>query len=234
MSKSGATNPRPNAHKGFYPNRLLASSGPYRDYISLVSALVPKVAVADPRNPASPLENRHANVTMLNLKENTKPYCREFSDTSSLQEHLDRRLRAAKPTPAGTPERRIYILEGLNADYIAILGGFFYMDPLFFVDQEQTSIWDKSHFGARMTECLPSVAESMSSFRLPYFEIMYFNKLIEHYQMHCKSTGRHIGITRMSGKFEKEVIVRRKCSFWSQENDDSGWDGKELLLEFLT
>lgn len=232
MSKSPAKNPEPIAHQGFYPNRSLVSSGPYQDFIGLISGLNPKVAVADPRNSAGPLENRHANLALLNLKENAKPYCREFTDTISLQEHFDRRLRAAKSPPGGIPERRIYILEGLNADYISILGGFFYIDPLFFVDQEQISIWDKSHFGARMTECLSS--SSRSSFCLPYFEMLYFKEVIEHYQMHCKNTGRHIGITRMNGKFENEVIARRKCSFWSRENDDGGWDGKRTLPKSLT
>jgi hypothetical protein len=214
------------SHWDFYPNRPLTRSGPYRDYMASISALIPKVATADPRNRAGPLGSRHASVTMLNLKEKAKPYCREFRDAHDLQTHFDQRRQMAKPSVSDTSTRRVYILENLSADYIAAFGGFFFMDPSFFVDHEQVEVWSKSHYGTRMTENLASSADTESSFCLPYFEMLYCKGPIEEFQNNCKTSGWHVGVTRINGKFEREVFVRRKCSFWSRTNEDGGWDGE--------
>ncbi|KAH7378558.1 hypothetical protein BKA64DRAFT_585538, partial [Cadophora sp. MPI-SDFR-AT-0126] len=39
-----------------------------------------------------------------------------------------------------------------------------------------------------------------------------------------EATGRQVGITRLNGTYEQEVIVRRKCSLWSRTNHNDGWD----------
>src|SRR5437762_125590 len=116
-------------HLPFNENRSISSKGSYHNYISSVSTLMPKVKTADPRNPAPPLESRNSTLTVLTLKDNIKPDRTEFNDVDSLRKHFEQRSAAARPCPNGVPERRIYILEGLNTDYIGTLGGFFYVDP---------------------------------------------------------------------------------------------------------
>jgi hypothetical protein len=225
MSKSATLNARPGSARPpeGWP---LSSSGPYHDHIARVSALIPKVTTTDYRNTWISFPNRDASAAMLTLKEKTEPDCTEFTDANALKEHFDQRLREARPHPSGTPERRIYILESLNSEYVAVFGAFFFMDPSFFIDQERTQIWERRHFGTRMTEPLPSIADAQSSFYLPYFEMMHFKERNTDFETSCRTTGRHVGITRLNGNYEQEVVVRRKCSFWSRTNQNGGWDGK--------
>jgi hypothetical protein len=132
-----------------------------------VAALLPKVAGSDPRNASGSLEDRHATVTMLAIQENSRPRRIDFKDANDLRVHLDHRREAAKTLSTSASERRIYILEGLNAQFIATLGEYFYMDPSFFVDHETISIWNKNHSETRLTERLPSMIYPNSRFCLP-------------------------------------------------------------------
>ncbi|KAH7330046.1 hypothetical protein BKA65DRAFT_527721 [Rhexocercosporidium sp. MPI-PUGE-AT-0058] len=225
MSNTTKLNTRPGSALPSEPYKgwPLSSSGPYHDSVERVSALIPAAVTTDYRNKWIIFANRHVAVTILDVKEETVPDCSTFAYIDTVNEHFEQRL-LEECTPSSPPKRRIYILEGLNTEYIALFGGFFHMEPSFFIDQERTQIWDRWHYGTRMTEPLPSTADTTSRFHLPYFEMMYFQGPIRDFETSCTATGRQVGITRLNGTYEQEVIVRRKCSLWSRTNHNDGWD----------
>lgn len=189
----------------------------YLDYVASIAALHPNVAGYDPRNKAAPFEKRPATVTMLALENDLKPKEQHFGNASDLRNHFSQRKALSDGTPEGgnTPKMRIYILEGLNDGFVPVLGGFFSIDPSFFAEHEVISRWNEQHSGPRLTEHLPSLLSHRPYFYLPYYELLHSKNDIKEFQYNCGKTGRHISITRMEGKYLNEVLVRRKCSFWS-------------------
>jgi hypothetical protein len=77
-----------------------------------------------------------------------------------------------------------------------------------------------------MTESHPSLADAESNV---FLLLRYCTAKgdIRDFQNNCSISGPHVGVTRLNGQFEKEVAVRRKCPFWSRQNEEGGWDNKK-------
>jgi hypothetical protein len=173
MSKGATINARGteyssfDAHQPVHRDQVSCSplcSGPYQDFITGMAAMLPNLAGSDPRNKALSLEKRRATVKMIAFKKDSEPKVQDFQVAKDLKLHFDQRLQAAKTVPSNEPKRHIYILEGLNGEFIATLGEYFYMDPLFFIEQEVISRWNKNHSPPQLTEPLPSLVHHRSHF----------------------------------------------------------------------
>jgi hypothetical protein len=164
---------------------------------------------------------------MLELEQGKRARRCDFASAAELSAHLKHSSRAIGPHNC-----RIYIIEGLAPDFIAALGDHFLMDPTFFIGQERTTRWGLSFEGSRNTPELPSLVDSAKSFTMKYYEPRNFGE-IETISMWCARTSRNISVTRNTRpdlydlKYEPVGIVHRKCSFWSQKLDNTGWDGEQ-------
>jgi hypothetical protein len=179
---------------------------------------------------------------MLEIRHGKQVLRRDFTSTADLSAHLkelaaeerEANLQAkdssSKVGPETSPTGRIYIMEDLAPDYVAVLGDHFHMDPKFFMNQERTTIFGLSHQGSQQTPCLPSLVDPEKLFLMKYYELRDFH-MIDRFNMWCARTSRNISTTRSTRpdlqnlQFEPIGIIRRRCSFWSQVWRNKNWVG---------
>ncbi|RMZ66843.1 Mg2+ transporter zinc transport [Pyrenophora seminiperda CCB06] len=207
----------------------LCAEGEYRKYIQALSASNPGLKNPDPNNKEGPLENGNAKVVLLDLNTSTAaPATGKTRCTKTVFEkpdELKRHFQHVKGTENQT-HRRIYIMEGLAPDFIAHVGGHFFMDPTFFQRQERTCPWSNDFTPTSDALPHPSLLDPEKAFYLQYCELRKFNKVLEPNRYYfCKRTRRHVGMTA-SRKKEKTTIgiLRRKVAWWSRTIGSDGWD----------
>jgi hypothetical protein len=196
-------------------------SGPYRRYIEALSGSNPGLKKADPNN-KGPLIKENAKVVLLDSPaiEQTKYEKTEFRNSGKLREHFEH-------SPRAHSHRRIYLMEGLAPDFVAVLGGHFFMEPTFFQRQERTCVWSNDFTPVSDALPQPSLLSPNKSFHLQYCELRQFNKALENRYYFCQRTRRHVGMTAARHKEESTTgILRRKLSWWCRETSDGGWDGR--------
>lgn len=121
---------------------------------------------------------------------------------ASLKAYLD--SHAAPKAGSG----RVFILEGLHPDYIAVLGAHFKMHPSVFVDQERTVVISPYTQQSSDFLTLPGTGRMAQHFTMKYFELVGLPQHVLNFRMCCAETGRHIGVTRAKGEFMDVGIVR--------------------------
>lgn len=213
------------------PGSWLASPSPYQKRIMDLCALYPDLKRRDLKNRNIPFTdgNAHAALIEFECAASTRGFKTirrtDFSTASDLGVHL--RTAQQSTPPHDIIYRRVYFLEGLGPEYIAVLGGHFDMDPSLFVFQERTNIWNLSGKPVSDEVHLPTwVDDPARELRLKYYEVRVFDTDFDDFALCCFRTGRHIGLTRMYGELSSVGIVRRKCTFWSRKYADGGWDGR--------
>ncbi|CAN9319732.1 unnamed protein product [Alternaria sp. RS040] len=214
--------PSPVMLKGEGPSigSWLCTDGPYRDYIEALSGSNPGLKKADPNNEDGPLMNGKALVALLDAPNTGVPgfQTTEFKNQSDLCKHFQN-------TSHNHNRRRIYLMEGLAPDYIAAVGGHFFMDPTFFQRQERTCVWSNDFTPVSDALPQPSLLDPKQAFHLQYCELRQFNKALENRYFFCERTRRHVGMTASRLKEESTVgILRRKVGWWSRETKNGGWD----------
>lgn len=158
---------------------------------------------------------------MLELLQDRTISREDFDSGASLLDHFQHR------SPVAAGHHRIYLVEGLNPEFVGILGTEFKMDPSVFARHERTLLWNAWHHGVNDGWVLPSVQSPKESYLIKYFELRFFDAPLPYSSVVCAKTGRHIGLTRFGNDFEPVGIMRRKLSFWSRvEEDNGGWDGR--------
>jgi hypothetical protein len=206
----------------------ISARGPYRDCIAAWCKLNPSLRSPDTRNQWSPLRDGNANVVMLELKQGNQVRRHDFNSAAELSNHL---LNTSSHVDGALPANRIYIMEGLAADYNAALGNHFFMDPKFFMEQERTTAFGLSHQGSQQIQSLPSLADPQKLFAMKYYELRDFGTITT-FSMWCARTSRNISVTRNTRpdlqefEFEPIGIIRRRCSFWFKRYDNNNWDCK--------
>lgn len=162
---------------------------------------------------------------------------------SYLEEHPAKQSRA-------DGNRRLFILEDMEPDFVDALGHHLGVDPLVFSEQMNTwnftDSWSIPHRG------LPSMSVPEQSFTLRYYELrtLYDAKSVDvlGIQMSFASNRRRyerwrdIDVPSVGKPDRRHAFVRRCASFWTsqevkQEGDESvqsnpgdGWDGKSSHL----
>jgi hypothetical protein len=188
----------------------LCSEGSYRDLVKKMCALDPGLAIRDPKNRRVHWPAPNAQVVLLEVKDcSIERHNIDFVQASQLRTRLDHlhSLVGKGPYP------RIYLVEGLTPDFISVLGTEFNIDPSFFVGHERTIIWNILHDGINDNLPPPSMLAPKKIFQIRYYEVAHFLPGFLNFGAACGATGRHIGVTRLSGRFSSSGIVRRKYSF---------------------
>lgn len=204
------------------PGAWLCSEGPYRQVIADQCAINPGLINEDPKNHHISFAENHASVSLLQVEDKGQVFCltrTNFKDTKSVKQHLETR------SPGNGICRRVYLIEGLAPDIIEILGTYFKMDPSLFLFQERTTLWPTSQRSSD-PPTLPTLVNPKRESMLRYYELRDFKTRFDDFALCCAKTGRHIGLTRLSGALDTVGIVRRKCTTWSQTYSTGGWDGK--------
>lgn len=199
----------------------LCADGPYRDFISKMGAIDPMLTKADKTGHA-PLVAGNARVAMLEIGQNETVQRRDYRGAQDLRRHLE-----SQPS-THSPWRRIYIMEGLAPDFVAVFGTHFLMTPTFFSRHERTVIGSLRHDNPSDMPTLPSLLDPEAAFLVKYQELRLFVKGLStsmDYYVACATTGRRIAFLRIGDNVEPVGIVRRKCSYWARKDSHGNWDG---------
>lgn len=199
----------------------------YQEYVERMCALNPSLSRPDPDNARLLPERDHGRVAMLEILQDRTVSREDFDSGPSLLDHFQPR------PPAAGGHRRIYVVEGLDPNFIGILGTEFMIDPSFFVRHERTMIWNGWHHGVNDDSPLPSPLNPEESFLIKYFELRFFDALLPDESAACAKTGRFIRLTKLGNDFEPVGIMCRKFSFWSRVEGKGGWDGKRTYRRDL-
>jgi hypothetical protein len=212
----------------------LTCAGEYQNYIKKLYWSNPGLGKPDPANvpngATSSLTPGNAKVVLLEsaVGGGCRFETRPFKDNEDLKNHFaDRVVESIEERN----RRRVYIVEGLAQDYIATIGGHFFMDPSFFLRQERTCPWSNSFTPTSDALPPPSSLDPAKMFLLQYCELRQFDVEMENNPCFCKRTGRHVGMaTARRADKTTAAILRRKVSWWCKDNKDGSWDGMETLF----
>lgn len=148
---------------------------------------------------------------------------REFDSPQELRDHLG---NLASTVTA--PWYRVYVLENLNIEYIAVLGDHFNVDPTIFATQFRKANWEGNPEENNTPKLLLRM-DPNRSFTLRYSELRLFNKSIAGKLLKDTITGRVLttpNTAKYLEMFHKVGIVRRCVSFWCDESSNKGcWYG---------
>jgi hypothetical protein len=197
--------------------RHLSSIGPYQDLISSMCIRNPNLRYPD-RKLIAGRGSEFGHVVVLEFHDKQVER-KDFRASGHLQSHLEENNHLQG-------RRRLYLLEDLSPNFVAVFGSHFTIDPALFMRQQRNTLWEHGHTSGNLPD-LPSLNDPSKSFYIRYPELRYFGwNHIEDFYMKCATTGRHIGLTRDRGRFDNVGNVHRSTSFWSQRSSHGGWDGR--------
>jgi hypothetical protein len=205
----------------------LSGAGEYRNLIHSLCASDPRLRQRDPKSvkhhiPWSTTPGRVVTLEAYQRPESSLAFKQTgaYDTPQSLKIHLETR-------PADDVQR-VYILEGQNPNYVAVLGEYFRMHPSFFTEHERVDVIARGIGREGDAVVLPTMAVAREHFTLKYFELFRLPDCLRNtFWLYCAVTGRHIGATRFLGSFSEIGIVRRKCSVWRRQRQSNiGWDCK--------
>lgn len=127
----------------------------------------------------------------------------------------------------GAAHGHLYILEGLDLDYVEVVGSKLQIDPSFFSRHKRTALWEGPHMGGN-TPALPSQQTPSKGFLMEYGELLYFKDDPKTFSLRNPSDNRHINVSKqptISQDLNKVGILHRKVSFWSQVRESGKWEG---------
>lgn len=206
----------------------LCSEGPYLEFIEKLKSRNPSLCKPDPKNHRIGSRVGTSRSVLLNICPDHTVTSQHFNSISELKIHFKKR---AENDGKGEPNtsRRVYILEGLDPQFVEAYGSYFFMDPMLFTRQERNTVWDMGDIqeGFSDTPYLPSLDNPEKCFRLKYREMRKFGPDFDHWRMICATSGSHIAGIGFEWKLDSVAAVERKCSFWFRYDIGGlgGWDG---------
>lgn len=208
----------------------LSTPGDYQDLVSALSTSDPRLRHRDPKALAQQIPWNHARARVVTLtvrpEDGTFGAATELRSAASLERHLASLDANPPPSPSPSPRRNVHILEGLNPAFVSVLGNRFGLDPAMFLEHERVVVMNRRGTGQSDGTALPSVTRARDFVCLRYYELLAFDKPLESFRLVCGDTGRHIGVCWSEGNFTEVGIIRRKCTLWTRDNADGGWDCK--------
>ncbi|MCJ1469185.1 hypothetical protein MMC07_007818 [Pseudocyphellaria aurata] len=141
----------------------------------------------------------------------------EYTAPGHLQQHFTKRR-------VNAGQCFVYILESLDWRFTEVFEANLKLHPALFEDHDRLV-----PFHGRATgegggiPFLPSAICDRGYVSFKYHEPLVLSPTPCGFRTVCEISGRHIAITRLMGKFLDIAAVRRKCTFWSEELDDGGW-----------
>jgi hypothetical protein len=129
-----------------------------------------------------------------------------------------------------TSMNRLYVLQGLNPEFVELFGNHFDIDPAIFLRHQRTALWEAPH-RAGNTPYLASVENPTKSFMIEYCELRYFHEDPRKPSLRNPADMRHINFSQMphfSRDIDRVGVMHRKASFWSNRRPIPlvGWDGR--------
>jgi hypothetical protein len=205
----------------------LSGAGEYRNLIHRLCASDPRLRRRDPKSVKQqiPWNTTPGRVVILEACQQPKSSV-HFQRTVSCD--TPESLKAHLETRPANDANRVYMLEGQNPNFIAVLGEYFRIHPSFFAEHERIDVIARGVERESDAVVLPTMAVAREHFTLKYFELFLLPDCLRNtFWLYCALTGRHIGATRFSGSFMEVGIVRRKCSIWRRQGEaNKGWDCK--------
>lgn len=186
-----------------------------------------KESVLSPTSAWRPWHRARPRVVALHLDPNGSfGPATEFQDSNVLQAYFHQRTRN------NTPQRSVYILEALSRQFAAVLGSHFRLHPALFMDHERlVALNDRATGEGGGIPFLPSALHGREYVSLKYHEPLLLSTPPTDFRNLCDASGRHIVVTRITGKFSEVAVARRKCTFWSRKTEAGGWDcGSDLSM----
>jgi hypothetical protein len=207
--------------------RWLCAEGPYLDYITKMNALNPGIENPDPKNQHIGSRVGQSRSVLLEVTPDRTWSRQTFKNAVEIKTHFKERSNGNSEQSAGLYQR-IYILEGLDPNYVEAYGSYFFMDPRFFVRQERNGLWNLGDLESDIhdTSSLTSLIDPDKYFRIKYREVRKFGPQMKYWRTTCAVTGRHIAAIGFEGRLDCIGAVARKISFWSKEGKNESWDGK--------
>jgi hypothetical protein len=203
--------------------RWLSASGPYQDFVAKCCSLNPFLRKPDPRNYL--IESRTSRVAALEFDGAQNAHRVDFNNAERLGKYLQAR------DGRDVCSRRLFILEGLDPDFVQVLGGYFAVDPSIVLVQERyprLKVWDRNPDGIVDPSVLPSDVQSNAHFIISYPELRFFGDELKSDRTVCRVTGRPILSIGFEGGPDPVGTVCRRCAFWSRKTD-TGWEGKSFF-----
>ncbi|OCK89139.1 uncharacterized protein K441DRAFT_681398 [Cenococcum geophilum 1.58] len=208
----------------------LAAAGDYRDAIKTLREKNKNLTHRDwkvPENRATVVLPSRVKIITFNVNgvpEEAKDYNAKELDT----------FLSNPPQDPSKPPRRLFLLEGLSPEYVAVFGSHFPIDPTFFMQHQRTALWEGRH-RAGNTPMLASLKDPETSFMIEYSELLYFIDTPQIRSLRNPNDNRHINLSRkpkISTDLDQVGIMHRKASFWSQKIKGSaeGTEGWDVLI----
>ena len=195
------------------------TDGKYRAQAASLCTKYPNLRYPDLRAPNSGVVSK---VVCIDLSGGDTPVRRDFADPAELESYLE---VTKYVTSDETTTRRILLVEGLDPQYVGLLGSYFDIDPMLIVRQQRTASWESYHQSGN-TPTLPSLLDPRRTCHIPYYELHYRSQgPNDKTQWRCADSGRQLSWSRLPGTFDFVGIVDRKASYWSQKRGSDGWDG---------
>jgi hypothetical protein len=199
----------------------ISAEGPYRDTIVRLGNKYPNLIQEDRKRYETNF-NYPSRAAHFDFDSSGRPRKEVFVSLSELKNHLN----STSSTVAQSEQRRLYILEGTNADFVETLGTALGVDPNVFLRHKRIALWENSHQTGN-TPPLPSLINPQDNFLMEYCELLYFKAGLENFSMRSVTNERHFAVTRLpDGKFDKVGISYKKASFWARKIGNAGWDGE--------
>lgn len=157
----------------------------------------------------------------------------EFKSAEDVQNYL------LKTPATGQPQRRLFVLEDLELEYVEVLGHFLGVDPLVFAEQMNT--WNYCDVHSIAHRPLPSLTRPDKSFTTRYYELRTLPpdheglKVLGCYMTFAVNRRLYQPWRDIDGpsiKSDRRVrFIRRYYSFWTSAtlNKDTTWNCKPRL-----
>lgn len=137
----------------------------------------------------------------------------EYTDVSTLQNGLSKQNSNTETLSPSSGS--VYLVEGLSGEMINVLGSHFQLHRSVFMDHERLVACEGRLTGETGgLPFLPSAVAGRQHVSLKYHEPMVFSEPPQGFRRLCDTSGRHIAVTRLMGKFSDMGVSRRKCVFW--------------------
>jgi hypothetical protein len=175
----------------------------------------------------------------LNFEDNKVSIVKEggFESPAALRTYLENN---SATNSRAKKQRRLFILEDMESDYVDALGHHLGVDPLVF--SEQMNTWNFTDSWSIPYRGLPSMSIPAQSFTLRYYELrtLYEAKSIDKLSSQMSfainwrryERWRDIDVPSAGKPDRRHAFVRRCASFWTSQDpmdkggNGLGWDGK--------
>ena len=133
-------------------------------------------------------------------------------------------LHAHHADPSQGSKKELIVLEGLNPEFVSVIGHAWQVDPRVFMDHQLNLTWNTAREGASSFH-LPSTM-GKSKFSVQYQELRYFTETVPSHLLRAADSFRNIGTTSIGRQKFQTGVVSRKISYWSRRQSKGGWQGR--------